>query len=243
MGLLMVFVLLGLSGCGKKPVEPNLAAESFINSFIYDERSEGMEEGFIESKGYEKLFKKESDTVRKNLGSLVPFSTDLKIGEGSQTIYYAYLKALKEKTSYTVTVDELTETDASLTISVIGLDYKSIISPYIKEAMDQFNGDFNLFLDSATRDNILKESYIKHIESITPMEEAKEIKLKLVLDKKNSSKWRVDYSDKGNIDDLESLFLFGTLDIDGIGTEINKALEKNFFNGPKTIDPSLSGSL
>ena len=81
---------------------------------------------------------------------MVPFSTDLKIGERSQTIYYAYLKALKEKTSYTVVVAEVTETNDSLIISVVGLDYKSIVKSYIKEAMDQFNSNFKLFLDSAT---------------------------------------------------------------------------------------------
>ena len=34
----------------KKSVEPNIVIESFINGFIHNEITEGIEQGFIESK-------------------------------------------------------------------------------------------------------------------------------------------------------------------------------------------------
>lgn len=245
LGLVMVLLISGVFGCGKRPVDPQVATEAFINAFMYGDVTDVFDEAFVESAAYKNIFKKARENSRKSLGSMVPFNTDLSIGGRSQTIYDAYLKALKDKGSYTVTVDETGETEGEVDVTVLvtGLDYKGIVKPYIKEAMAQFDGDIELFFSSISRDETLQASYIKHIDTIIPVAEPQTIKLKLILDKENPSKWRIDYANTVDMDDMQYYFLFGTTDLKIVMDEVNEALKESFSNFSGEVNPSYSLSL
>ena len=127
LGLLLVGV--GLTGCGKKTMDPVVATESFVNMFVFNETSEQFKEAFANSEQYEDLANNQSAEFKSGLNSSLAGHGSGVTYEQSQKLFETFKNVVKENASFTVELVEGNEKEATVDVTVTGIDYLGIIEP------------------------------------------------------------------------------------------------------------------
>ena len=119
--LSLLLVGVGFTGCGKKTMDPVVATEAFVNMFVLNEPSEKFKEVFADSEEYETLANKQVESFKVNLNtSLVDLGGGIS-EEQNQKLFEVFRDKVKEKSSYTVTLIEGNEQEATVNASIKGL--------------------------------------------------------------------------------------------------------------------------
>lgn len=210
--LALLLIITGVFGCGKKPMDPVAATDSFIDMFIYGETNETFTMAFANSTSYEDLASKQIDIFKSGL-DLSLFARNVSASNTqSQELFQAFQKAVKDKSSYEVSLVSGNEKEAIVNITVTGLDYLGLISSYFDEVMTQAAANPSIASDTTTATDLALNIMIESLGKVKPVSESQEITLTLKADNDDPSKWTLDLADANALNELYSSFYIGEKD-------------------------------
>ena len=187
--LSLVLVGVGLTGCGKKPMNPVVATESFVNMFIYNETSNQFKEAFANSEQYETIANNQAAEFKSGLnGSLAGQGSSIT-DEQSQKIFEAFTKAVHDKAIYTVALVEGNEKEATVKVTVTGIDYLGVVDSYFQDVMAEVKANPSIALDNNKLMDLALTKIVESLANVGPSQSQQEITLVLKADNADPSNY------------------------------------------------------
>ncbi|WP_048627037.1 DUF5105 domain-containing protein [Listeria ivanovii] len=207
--VLMLSLMLVLSACGgASRVEPKKAGEITVNSIVYNKDTDKMkdvygEDGTAFEKEFEKGFKESFISTFS-----ASFSSDVDLDKEVDEFYNALRKQVNEKTSYTTKVTNDDKESPEIQFAVKGLDMKSIQTKLTEELTKAVTADPSIATDDEKMAKKTMEIYTKAVQNADAVSETKNVNLKLTVDSKDDSLWKME-NDMAFMQELTTAFFMG----------------------------------
>lgn len=207
--VLMLSLMLVLSACGgASRVEPKKAGEITVNSIVYNKDTDKMkdvygEDGTAFEKEFEKGFKESFISTFS-----ASFSSDVNLDKEVDEFYNALRKQVNEKTSYTTKVTNDDKESPEIQFAVKGLDMKSIQTKLTEELTKAVTADPSIATDDEKMAKKTMEIYTKAVQNADAVSETKNVNLKLTVDSKDDSLWKME-NDMAFMQELTTAFFMG----------------------------------
>lgn len=207
--VLMLSLMLVLSACGgASRVEPKKAGEITVNSIVYNKDTDKMkdvygEDGTAFEKEFEKGFKESFISTFS-----ASFSSDVNLDKEVDEFYNALRKQVNEKTSYTTKVTNDDKESPEIQFAVKGLDMKSIQTKLTEELTKAVTAAPSIATDDEKMAKKTMEIYTKAVQNADAVSETKNVNLKLTVDSKDDSLWKME-NDMAFMQELTTAFFMG----------------------------------
>lgn len=206
--VMLLSLMLVLSACGTSRVEPKEAGEITVNSIVYNKDTDKIkdvygEDGSDFEKEFEKSFKESFITT-----FTASFSSDVNIDKEVDTFYNALRKQVNEKTSYTTKVTNDDKESPEIQFAVKGLNMKGVQTELTEELTKAVTADPSIAMDDEKMAKKTMEIYTKAVQNADAVSESKNITLKLTVNSKDDSLWKME-NDMAFMQELTTAFFLG----------------------------------
>ncbi|MBM5695846.1 DUF5105 domain-containing protein [Listeria seeligeri] len=206
--VMLLSLMLVLSACGASRVEPKEAGEITVNSIVYNKDTDKIkdvygEDGSDFEKEFEKSFKESFIST-----FTASFSSDVNIDKEVDTFYNALRKQVNEKTSYTTKVTNDDKESPEIQFAVKGLNMKGVQTELTEELTKAVTADPSIAMDDEKMAKKTMEIYTKAVQNADAVSESKNITLKLTVNSKDDSLWKME-NDMAFMQELTTAFFLG----------------------------------
>lgn len=206
--IMLLAMMLVLTACGASRVEPKEAGEITVNAVVYNKDTDKVkdvygEDGSAFEKEFEKSFKE--SFISTFSASL---SGEVNIDKEVDDFYNALRKQVNEKTSYTTKVINDDKENPEIQFAVKGLDMKGVQAELTTELTKELTADPSIATDNEKLAKKTMELYTKAVQNADAVSETKNVNLKLTVDPKDDSLWKME-NDMAFMQELTSAFFMG----------------------------------
>ncbi len=181
-----------LTACGNDRVEPKEAAEVTVNALVYGKDTDKVkdvygEDGTDTEKEFEKGFKQSfTSSLAQMTGSTLNIDSEV------DSLYKALRNRVKEKATYTAKVTNDDKENPEITYSIKGLNMNAVQENLTTELQKELTADPSIASDKDKLIKKLLEVYTDQINKADIVSTPKEVKLKLSVNSKDESVWKMD---------------------------------------------------
>ncbi|EFR97716.1 conserved hypothetical protein [Listeria ivanovii FSL F6-596] len=206
--IMLLAMMLVLTACGASRVEPKEAGEITVNSVVYNKDTDKVkdvygEDGTAFEKEFETSFKESFISTFS-----ASFSSDVNLDKEVDEFYKALRKQVNEKTSYTTKVTNDDKESPEIQFAVKGLDMKGVQTELTEELTKAVTADPSIATDDEKMAKKTMEIYTKAVQNADAVSETKNVNLKLTVDSKDDSLWKME-NDMAFMQELTTAFFMG----------------------------------
>ncbi|MGX4687531.1 hypothetical protein JNUCC83_11865 [Vagococcus sp. JNUCC 83] len=206
--LVLVFcmvILFCLSGCSSKGEDANKVVSLFANRLFYDTQVDEYKEMFSDSQLYNKRSQEVEEDLQNNFATVFePISGTLSKSE-REDISISLIDKVREKASYSYTIDKNSKNDIKVTYHIKGFDYARLVGVTMSNLIE--NED-NIEIGSVGAKHIVTTAYYDALEKASSIDKPVDISIHFKRD--DNKKWLVDTKKSKEKDIQNLLFVFMT---------------------------------
>lgn len=206
--LVLVFCMIALfffSGCSSKGENVDKVVSLFANRLFYDTQVDDYKEMFSDSQLYNKRAQEVEEDLQNNFATVFePISGTLSKSE-REDISISLIDKIRDKASYSYTIDETTKNTIKVTYHIKGFDYAHLVGMTMSNLI---KNEDKIEPGSVGAKHIVTSAYYDALEKSSSVDKAVDVSAYFKQD--NNKKWLVDKTKSKETDIQNLLFAFMT---------------------------------
>ncbi|OPF88012.1 hypothetical protein BW731_07420 [Vagococcus martis] len=206
--LVLVFCIIAifcLSGCSSKVENTDKVVSLFANRLFYDTQVDEYKEMFSDSQLYNERAQEVEEDLQNNFATVFePISGTLSKSE-REDISISLIDKVRDKASYSYTIDETTKNTIKVTYHIKGFDYAHLVGMTMSNLNE--NAD-NIEIGTVGAKHIVTIAYYDALEKASSID--KPVDISIYFKRDDNKKWLVDTKKSKEKDIQNLLFVFMT---------------------------------
>lgn len=218
--LLVVLVII-ISGCGKKSVEPDKVAQTFMNHYIYQKDTKEFKDTFVDGEMLSKELTLITNTFEESFSDVF----DSVVGDLTQPekekIAEDLMKTVRKKSTYSYTVKPIDKKHIEVTYEINGFDYADLVEKTLNSVFKE------LLRDVEISEKVAKHGLILAFDEA--LEESKRADKQVFITlnfEKNKKQWQLSNNQDKELEAILLAFVSGVKDKEKYDKEMNDMLDR-----------------